>query len=82
MRLGSKNSGLFLKPADVLHDVIHIIRFDRIDLRHIAELPMMCLHSVGRRSLKCRVAVMIRLIDLVKKRWALGRSDSADPVAD
>lgn len=82
MKLGSKNVGLFLKPADVLHDVVHIIRFDRINLRHIAELPMMCLHSVGRRTLKGRIAVMIRLIDLVKERWAFGRSDSADPVAD
>ena len=82
MRVGSKNPGLFLKPTDILHDVVHIVRFDRIDLRHVAELPMMSLHSIGRRSLKRRVTVMIRLIDLVKKRWTLGGSNSAKPMAN
>ena len=77
-----ENSGLFLKPSDVLHDVVHITRLHSIDLRHVAKLPMMRLYSVGRRSLKCFIAVMIRLIDLVKKRRALCRSDSADPMAE
>jgi len=77
-----ENSGLFLKPSDVLHDVVHITRLDSIDLRHVAKLPMMSLYSVGRSSLKRFIAVMIRLIDLVKKRRALSSSDSADPMAE
>lgn len=81
MRLGSKNAGLFLEPTDVFHDLIHILRFHRIDLRHVAKLPMMSFDSIGCRSLKRYVAVMIRLIDFVKKRWALSGSDSTDPVA-
>ncbi len=77
-----KNSGLFLKPSDVLHDVVYITRFDSIDFRHVAELPMMSLYSVSRSSLKRFIAVMIWLIDLVKKRRALRSSDSADPMAE
>ena len=77
-----ENSGLFLKPSDVLHDVVHITRFDSIDLRHVAKLPMMSLYSVGRRSLKRFIAMMIRFIDLVKKGRALSSSDSADPMAE
>ena len=81
MRSGSKNAGLFLEPADVFHDVIDLLGFHCIDLRHVAELPMMSLDAIGRRSLKRRVAVMIRLIDFVDERWTLSGSDSADPMA-
>lgn len=81
MKSGSKNAGLFLEPADIFHDLIDLLRFHRIDLRHVAELPMMSFDSIGRRSLKRRVAVMIRLIDFVDERWTLSGSDSADPMA-
>jgi hypothetical protein len=42
---------------------------------------MMSLDSIGRRSLKRRVTVMIRLVDLVNQWGALSGSDSTDPVA-
>ena len=72
---------LFLEPADVLYNLVHLLWFDRVDLGHVAELPMMCLHACGHRSLKGRIAMVVRLIDFVDERWSLGGSDSADPMA-
>jgi hypothetical protein len=77
---GLKNASLFLKPAYVFHDLIHILRRDGIDLRHVPELPVMGFHAIGSGSLKRRIAMMIRFIDLVNQRWALSSSDSPDAV--
>ena len=59
------NARLPLEPAHILHNLIDIPWSHAFDLRHIAELPMMCLDAVGRSPLEGRIAVMIRLVDLV-----------------
>jgi hypothetical protein len=41
---------------------------------------MMGFHPVGSGSLKRRIAMVIRLIDLVNQRWTLRGSDSTDTV--
>ncbi len=47
------DTGLALKPPDILHDLIDVLRRDAFDFRHIAEFPMVRLPSVGRGPLKC-----------------------------
>lgn len=59
------NASLTLKPAHILHDLIDVPGGYALDLRHIAELPMVCLDAVGRSPLEGRIAVMIRLVDLM-----------------
>ena len=66
-----KDAGLLLEPADVFHDLIDITRRDTRDFRHVAELPMMRLDTVGGGPLERGIAVMIRLINLVDERRPL-----------
>ena len=56
---------LALQPPDILHDLIDILRSDGVDLRHVAELPMVRPDAVGRRQLECLIPVMVRLVDLM-----------------
>ena len=60
-----KNTGLFLQPPDILHDLIDILGSDAFDVRHVAKFPMVRLDAVGRRPLEGRIPVMIRLVDLM-----------------
>ena len=76
-----KDSGLLLEPADVFYDLLDVIRFHGVDLRHVAELPMVRLDAVGRSSLEGRVAMVIGLIDFVHKRRTLLGADAPGSVA-
>ena len=59
------NTRLALQPPHILHDLIDILRSDGVDLRHVAELPMVRPDAVGRRQLECLIPVMVRLVDLM-----------------
>jgi len=59
------NARLALKPPHILHDLINILRSDGVDLRHVAEFPMVRLDAVGRSSLEGLISVMVRLVDLM-----------------
>jgi len=78
---GLKNPGLLLEPADVFYDLFDVIRFHGVNLRHVAELPMVRLDAVGRSSLEGRVAMVIGLIDFVHKRRTLLGADAPGSVA-
>jgi len=56
---------LALQPPHILHDLIDIRRSDGVDLRHVAELPMVRIDAVGRRPLEGLVSVMVRFVDLM-----------------
>ncbi|OQW37757.1 MAG: hypothetical protein A4E20_17620 [Nitrospira sp. SG-bin2] len=58
---GLKNAGLFLEPADILHDLLDVIRLHGVDLRHVAELPMVRFDAVGRRAQEGGIAMVIGL---------------------
>ena len=62
---GLLNARLALEPPDILHDLIDILGADAVDLRHVAEFPMVRLDAVGRSPLEGRIPVMIRLVDLM-----------------
>ena len=66
-----KDAGLTLKPANIPDDLLDVGRSDPVDLRHIAELPMVGFDAEGGGALKRRVPVMIGLIDLVNERRTL-----------
>ena len=65
MRWDLKDTGLLLLPTDISNDLIDVGCSHRVNLRHIAELPMMGSDAVGRRTLERRITVMIGLIDLM-----------------
>jgi len=71
-----ENARLFLQPAHVFDDLIDIVRFDGHDLRHVAELPMMCPDPIGCGPVEGGVAMMIGLVDPVHQRRTLGSSDT------
>jgi len=73
----SKNAGPLLEPANVPHNLINILGGHTLDLRHIAELPMVRTNAVGSRHLKRRIAVMVRLVDFVDQRRAVIGSGSS-----
>lgn len=75
-----KDAGLFLEPADVFHDLFDVIRFHGVDLRHVAELPMVRLDAVGGGPLEGDIAMVIRLIDFVHERRTLLGSDASGAV--
>jgi hypothetical protein len=59
------NAGLALQPPDILHDLIDICRSDGVDLRHVAELPVVRIDAVGGSPLEGLVSVMVRFVDLM-----------------
>jgi hypothetical protein len=59
------NARLALQPPDILHDLIDILRGDAVDLRHVAEFPMVRLDAVGCRQLEGLIPMMVRLVDLM-----------------
>ena len=59
------NACLALQPPHILHDLIDVLRSDGVDLRHVAEFPMVCLDTVGRSILEGLIPVMVRLVDLM-----------------
>ncbi len=56
---------LALLPSYILHYLIDICRSDGVDLRHVAEFPVVCLDAVGGRPFEGFIPVMVRLIDLM-----------------
>ena len=42
-----ENTGLLLQPAYIGHDLVDIVRRDRVDLRHVAEFPMVGFDAIG-----------------------------------
>ncbi len=42
------DAGLALLPPHILHDLINIRRSDGVDLRHVAEFPVVCLDADWR----------------------------------
>ena len=59
------NAGLALLPPDILHDLIDICRSDGVDLRHVAEFPVVRLDAVGGRPFEGFIPVMVRFVDLM-----------------
>ena len=59
------DAGLALLPPHILHDLINICRSDGVDLRHIAEFPVVCLDAVGRRPFEGLIPVMVRLVNFM-----------------
>ena len=59
------NARLALQPPDILHDLIDTLWGDAVDLRHVAELPMVRPDAVGCCQLEGRIPVMVRLVDLM-----------------
>jgi len=74
------DTSLALEPPDILHDLIDIIRRNTFDFRHVAEFPMMRLDAVGGGPLKCRIAMMIRLVDFMHQGRAVVGSRRLLPV--
>ena len=60
-----------MKPAHVLDDVLDVCRGNRLDLRHVAEFPMMSFDAEFRGPEKGRIAMVIRFINLVDERRTL-----------
>jgi len=75
-----ENSGLFLEPADVPDDLLDVGRFHGIDLRHVAELPMVRLDAVGGGAQESGIAMVIGLIDFVHERRTLFGSNPSGAV--
>ena len=65
MRWDLKNTGLPLLPADISNNLVDVGCSHRVNLRHIAELPVMGFDADGRRTLERRITVVIGLIDLM-----------------
>jgi hypothetical protein len=59
------NACLALQPPHILHDLINICRSDGVDLRHVAEFPMVCFNAVGRSPLEGLIPVVVRFIDFM-----------------
>ena len=66
-----EDAGLTLQPADIAGDLLDVGRSDSVDLRHIAELPMVGFDAGGGGTLKRRVSVMVGLINLMNERRTL-----------
>jgi len=56
---------LALQPPHILHDLIDVVRFYGVDLRHVAELPVVGIDAVGGGPLEGLVPMMIRFVDLM-----------------
>jgi hypothetical protein len=56
---------LALQPPHILYDLIDIRWGDGIDLRHVAEFPMVRLDAVGCSPFEGFIPVMVRLVDLM-----------------
>lgn len=76
LRKPLEDAGLLLQPAHILDDLIDIIRCGRVDFRHVAEFPMVRLHSVGGRSLKGGIAMMIGFVNFMHERGPLAGADT------
>ena len=66
-----EDAGLMLQPADIAGDLLDVGRSDSVDLRHIAELPMVGFDAGGGGTLKRRVPVMVGLINFMNERRTL-----------
>src|SRR5215467_252038 len=71
LRRDLENTGLPLLPTDVSNDLVDVGGIHRVNLRHIAELPMMGFHSDRCRALERCIAVVIGLVDLMDQWRAL-----------
>src|SRR5574342_868472 len=72
----SGDAGLALQPPNILDDLIDILARDCVDLRHVPELPVVCLHPVGCSPLERLIAVVVGFIDLVHEWRTLLRTDT------
>jgi hypothetical protein len=59
------NTRLALLPPHILHNLIDICRSDGVDLRHVAEFPMVRLDAVGGRPFEGFIPVMVRFVYLM-----------------
>jgi hypothetical protein len=75
-----EDPGLFLEPADILHDLLDVLRFHGIDLRHVPELPMVRLDAVGGGAQEGNIAMVIGLINFVHERRTLFGSNPSGAV--
>ena len=71
MRRDLKNTGLPLLPTDVSNNLLDVSSAYHVNLRHIAELPMMGSDPDSRSALKRGIAVVIGFIDFMDQRGAL-----------
>jgi hypothetical protein len=60
------NADLALLPPHILHDLINICWSDGVNLRHVAEFPVVRLDAVGGRPFEGLIPVMVWLIDLMR----------------
>jgi hypothetical protein len=65
------NAGLALLPPHILHDLINIRRSNSIDLRHVAEFPVVRLDAIGCRPFEGLIPVMVRFVDLMHQWWSM-----------
>ena len=70
-----------MQPANVTGDLLDVRRRNPIDLRHVAELPVMGFDAEFRSAQKGRVAVVVGLINLMHERRALLRAGGPRPMA-
>jgi hypothetical protein len=56
---------LALKPPHILHDLIDTLWSNGVDLRHVAEFPVVRFDAVGRSPLEGLIPVMVRLVDFM-----------------
>jgi len=71
------NPGLALKPSHISNDVIDIRSRHPLDLRHVAELPMVRADAMFSRPLEGDIGVMIRFVNLMHQRRTLLRPHSS-----
>ena len=76
-----EDAGLLLQPAHVLDDLIDVFGCGRVDFRHVAEFPVMGLHSAGSRSLKGGIAMMIGFVNFMHERGTLACADTTRAMA-
>lgn len=79
-RVGLEDTGLLLKPANILSDLIDVCRRHAGDTGHVSEFPVVGFHTVGCRALESRVTVMVGLINFVDQGRSLAGTGSLRPV--
>jgi hypothetical protein len=62
--MGSKYSGLALKPTDIRDDLVYLQLAYVTNSRHISEFPVMGLNTLLDRTMKTGITVVIGFINL------------------
>ena len=71
-----------LHLPDVADDLIHVLRRDPVDGRHIAKDPVVLRHAIADRVAKAEVRVVAGMVDSVDKGRPLAGAGSIHSVAD